>query len=104
MKQRRARLAPGRSDEAGEVVARQANYNPGWKFHLKPETISFSATPGRAKLDKINANPTSFSGQKVNLAFAEAIADVSFLTNDALPFSQSPPRSSYWNLRLIDAQ
>ncbi|MFP6689939.1 MAG: S8/S53 family peptidase, partial [Alphaproteobacteria bacterium] len=37
-------------------------------------------------------------------AFAEAIAGVSLLTNDALPFSQSPPRSSYWNLRLIDAQ
>lgn len=80
-------ISTGALGLSGEVVARQANYNPDWKFHLKPETISFSATPGRAKLDKINANPTSFSGQKVNLAFAEATADVSLLTNDALPFS-----------------
>lgn len=89
---------------SGEVVTRPAEYNADWKFHLKPETISFSATPGRAKLDKIKASPASFSGKTVNLVAAEAIDEVPLLTKAVLPFSQSPPASSYWNLRLIEAQ
>ena len=89
---------------SGEVVARRAKYNADWKFHLKPETISISATPGLADIAVINANPTSFSGTTVNLAAAEAIVEVPLLTTAVLPFSQSPGASSYWNLRLIEAE
>ena len=97
-------ISAGELGVSGEVVARRAEYNADWKFHLKPESISISATPGRANVATVNANPTSFSGQTLNLTAADSISEVPLLTTAVAPFGQSPPASSYWNLRLIEAQ